>query len=321
MLREQVSRFRPARISAQIMPIGVRDMVLPPIPTESPSRTKEVASSSETKTRSGSAAAPCRTAPDSSEPCCRPVCPWSLPYRSAGAGGADLRVEILDQMIPHRYRLHETAPESLVLAPFEIIDRYALLLHPGEVAEIENTLAVEMGQLEHVVVRDPFQMAAEDLGGIDLVETIPIAAGEKPFPLAGIEQRAVGRYRHDHVIGAKIKMLGDLYGGDDIRKPRDADIVEGPHHVRIDLAPAHQVAASGIAAEKQIERIAGQIGHADDEVGIHDVVDQRDVLVPDALDVVLAVSIAEHGRAFDGLGRGDLGAVPRFQVVAGRDGS
>jgi hypothetical protein len=48
MLREQVSCFRPARISAQIRPMGVRDMVLPPIPTESPSRTNEVASSSET---------------------------------------------------------------------------------------------------------------------------------------------------------------------------------------------------------------------------------------------------------------------------------
>jgi hypothetical protein len=48
MLREQVRRLRPARTSAQIMPMGVRDMVLPPMPTESPSRTNEVASSSET---------------------------------------------------------------------------------------------------------------------------------------------------------------------------------------------------------------------------------------------------------------------------------
>jgi hypothetical protein len=48
MLREQVSPLRPARMSAQIMPIGVRDIVLPPIPTESPSRTNDAASSSET---------------------------------------------------------------------------------------------------------------------------------------------------------------------------------------------------------------------------------------------------------------------------------
>ena len=45
------------------------------------------------------------------------------------------------------------------------------------------------------------------------------------------------------------------------------------------------------------------------------------MLVADALDVVLAVSVAEHGRTFDRLGGGDLGAVPRFQVVAGGDRS
>src|ERR1700736_5689507 len=48
MEREQLRPFLPARISAQIIPIGVRDIVLPPIPTESPSRTNEAASSSET---------------------------------------------------------------------------------------------------------------------------------------------------------------------------------------------------------------------------------------------------------------------------------
>ena len=48
MLREQESFLRLARMTAQIKPIGVRDMVLPPMPTESSSRTKDAASSSET---------------------------------------------------------------------------------------------------------------------------------------------------------------------------------------------------------------------------------------------------------------------------------
>ena len=48
MLREQVSPFLPARMRAQIMPMGVRDIVLPPMPTESPSRTNEAACSRET---------------------------------------------------------------------------------------------------------------------------------------------------------------------------------------------------------------------------------------------------------------------------------
>jgi len=45
MLREQESSLRPARISAQIIAIGVRERVLPPIPTLSPSLTSLVASS------------------------------------------------------------------------------------------------------------------------------------------------------------------------------------------------------------------------------------------------------------------------------------
>ncbi len=185
--------------------MGVRDIVLPPIPTESPSRTNEVASSS------------------------------------------------VDQAIPRRYAVHETAPEPLGLSAIEIVDRHALLFHPGVISEIEDTLAIEMREFEDVIVHDTFQVAAEDLAGVDLVESIPIAARQKAASFAGIEQRAVGRHRHDHVVGVEIKMFGDLYGGDDIGKPRDADVVEGSHHIRVDLSPPRQIAAPDIASEQEIE--------------------------------------------------------------------
>ncbi len=45
--RETVRSLRPARISAQIMASGVRDMVQPPMPTWSPSLTSFAASSSD----------------------------------------------------------------------------------------------------------------------------------------------------------------------------------------------------------------------------------------------------------------------------------
>src|SRR4029450_2230636 len=45
MLRTHDRRVLRARISAQIIPIGVRDMVLPPMPTVSPSLTNALASS------------------------------------------------------------------------------------------------------------------------------------------------------------------------------------------------------------------------------------------------------------------------------------
>ena len=50
--------------------------------------------------------------------------------------------------------------------------------------------------------------------------------------------------------------------------------------------------------------------------GVGDVVDQRDVLVADALDVVLTETVVEHRRAFERLDRHDLRSVFVLQVVA-----
>ena len=47
MLRAQRRFLRLARIKAQIIAIGVRDKVLPPMPTEAPSGTSAAASSSD----------------------------------------------------------------------------------------------------------------------------------------------------------------------------------------------------------------------------------------------------------------------------------
>src|SRR5262249_57677566 len=113
---------------------------------------------------------------------------------------------------------------------------------------------IEMRELEDVIVHDAFQVAAEDLAGVDLVESVAIAAGQKGAALTGVKQRAVGRHRHDHVVGVKIKIFGDLYGGDDIGKSRDANVVEGSHHIRVDLSPPRQIAAPDIAAKQEIER-------------------------------------------------------------------
>ena len=64
------------------------------------------------------------------------------------------------------------------------------------------------------------------------------------------------------------------------------------------LRRSGEIVAAALVAEQQIERIARRIRHRDHDVGIHDVVDEWNVLVADALDVVLAVAVAEHGRAF-----------------------
>ena len=65
--------------------------------------------------------------------------------------------------------------------------------------------------------------------------------------------------------------------------------------------------------------VGGAIGDRDRDVRVEDVVDQRDVLVADPLDVVLAEAVAEHRRALGRLDRDDQRAEPLLQVVAGGD--
>ncbi len=47
--------------------------------------------------------------------------------------------------------------------------------------------------------------------------------------------------------------------------------------------------------------------------------DERNVLVADALDVVLAITIVQHGRAFNRFDSGDLRAMTLLQVVTRRN--
>ena len=56
--------------------------------------------------------------------------------------------------------------------------------------------------------------------------------------LAAIERRAIGRDRHDHVVGAVVEMLGELDRGDDVGKPGNADVVEGGDQARVELRRA-----------------------------------------------------------------------------------
>src|SRR4029077_20947038 len=86
---------------------------------------------------------------------------------------------------------------------------------------------------------------------------------------------------------------------------------------RIDLPSPADVTATAFAAEQQVESVARRIRAPDHDIGIHHVVNERDVLVADPLDVVLAVAVVEHGRAFDRLDRGNLAAMQRLEGIAG----
>src|SRR2546430_15349920 len=126
------------------------------------------------------------------------------------ARSTNLRIELADQAVPSRDAFGERAPETLVAAPLEIVDADALLLDPGVIAEVEDALAIDVSELEHMVVDDALEVTREDFAGARLVETIRIMPGEIGLPLAGVEGCAVGRHRHHDVVGAEIEVLDEL---------------------------------------------------------------------------------------------------------------
>src|SRR5205823_5240233 len=85
--------------------------------------------------------------------------------------------------------------------------------------------------------------------------------------------------------------------------------------------PIPQIVAPGLRAEQQIELVGDAVGDADDDIGVHHVMYQRNMLVADALDVVLAIAIVEHGRTLQRLDRRDPRPVALLQIISRRDGA
>src|SRR4029079_18675785 len=127
--------------------------------------------------------------------------------------------------------------------------RDALLLDPSVVTEIEDALAVDVAELHHVIVADAFKVMAENLAGIDLIESRGIAPGEIGLTFAIVKGRAVRSDCHDDVVRAIVEMLCELDGRDDVSQSGNADIIELTHEIRVDLPPSAEIAAAAFGAE------------------------------------------------------------------------
>ena len=110
-------------------------------------------------------------------------------------------------------------------------------------------LALGMGKLEQMVVGDATEIAAEEFARVDLVEAVRIVPRPIGFALAAIHRRAVGRDRHDDVVGAIVEMPRQLDRRDNIGEAGNADIVEHPHQLRIDLLALGKVFTADIVVE------------------------------------------------------------------------
>ena len=61
-----------------------------------------------------------------------------------------------------------------MLAAVEVLEAHALLLDPGVVTKVEDARALDVRELENVIVGDGVEMTAEGFAGVDLVESIGV---------------------------------------------------------------------------------------------------------------------------------------------------
>jgi hypothetical protein len=91
--------------------------------------------------------------------------------------------------------------------------------------------------------------------------------------------------------------------------------------LRIRLLAVDEVIATDLVIKQKIQSIAGGVGYRDHDIRVHHIVNERNVLVPDTLDVVLAIAVVEHRWAFKRFDSRDPGAVQFLEPIASRDGA
>ncbi len=70
------------------------------------------------------------------------------------------------------------------------------------------------------------------------------------------------------------------------------------------------------SVEQNVEPVRRIVTDADNEIGVRHIVDERNVFVANALNVVVAKTVVEHRRAFERLDTNDARSVFVFQIVA-----
>ena len=130
-----------------------------------------------------------------------------------------------------------------------------------------------------------------------------------------VHRRTIGRDGDDDVVTTETEQLGDLDRGDCIADRRQSEMLQLVDDRGGDADGFGEMPPSGGSVEEHVELVGRSVADTHDHIGVHHVVDQRDVLVADALDVVLAVAVLEHRRALERLDRDDDRAVTVLEVV------
>src|SRR5262249_38713999 len=111
----------------------------------------------------------------------------------------------------------------------------------------------------------------------------------------------------------------ELDGGNDIGPARYADLAEDRPKRWTDILPRGKVRRALGRVEGKVQTIGVAVRNSDHSVGVHHIMDERNVLVPDALDVVLAIAVLQHCRTFESLDGRDRRPAAFLEIVASRN--
>ena len=220
-----------------------------------------------------------------------------------------------------RMRAH-LGPEAGPPTGLELLDRHALLLDPGEVAEVEDAAALRRRRARAGgPCRRPSRCSPNGLARAPPRRTRPGSRGPaiRSISVPYISAPSVATVTID-VVRAEPLLLRDLD-----RRQHVADAREAERGQRVDDAPRARRAGGARysrpagSLNSTSSRSVAPVRDGDHDVGGHHVVDERDVLVADALDVVLAEAVLEQRRALERLDGDDQRPEPLLEVVAGAD--
>ncbi len=232
-----------------------------------------------------------------------------VPQQITGLG-----VEGIDHGVPDRHEIHQPVPIRLIAPRVEVIQGNTLLLNPGVVTQIENPFATGSVEFQCVIRSRGQQVASKHFGRPQRVEFSKISLCTAQ--LRAVHLRPVRRDGYNGVAGTQFHVFRVLDRPQDIGDRGEAQIAEGGQLLLPETRTAAQIVAADRRIEQQIKTVARPVGHADDEIRIHHIVDQWHMLVADTLNVVIPVTVVEQCRTFQRLDDADIGAKRVFEVVA-----
>ena len=132
----------------------------------------------------------------------------------------------------------------------------------------------------------------------------------------------VGEYGDDHVVLAEPIPLRRLDGPQHVAHPGDAEGLCHEAHALLGYAVPVDHRLPARLLREQLQPLLGlDVVNAHDGIHVHHVMDPRDVLISDALNIVAPVTVPEDGRTLDGLQPHDLVVgPPLLQAVPCGDG-